>query len=121
MTQSMKCRNIVFICVLLSSCASTPTIPVTGSTVASLRLQKDALTLLKAAFEAKAGCPVVDSVETESISIAADTKANQTGAVLQGVVKERWIAIGCGKRMPLDLTFTPDGKGGAYIGFTLQK
>lgn len=121
MTHRANGVGIVLVCVMLISCASTSVVPVSGSTAASPRLQKDALTLLKAAFGAKAGCTAIDSVQTETLSVAADVKANQAGAIVHGIVKERWIAIGCGQRMPLDMTFTPDGKGGTYIGFTLQK
>lgn len=103
------------------SCAVAPPVPISGKTTTSPKLQKDAFTLLAAAFQAKANCSKIEAVETEVLSVAADVEGNQAGAVTRGIIKERWVAVGCGQRMPLEFTFTPDGRGGAYIGFTLKK
>jgi hypothetical protein len=103
------------------SCAVVPHVPITGKTTTSPKLQMDALRLLAAAFQAKANCTKIEAVEAEVLSVGADVEGNQAGAVTRGIIKERWVADGCGQRMPLDFTFTPDGKGGAYIGFTLKK
>jgi hypothetical protein len=103
------------------SCAVVPPAPITGKTTTSPKLQMDAFRLLAAAFQAKASCTKIEVVETEVLSVGADVEGNQAGAVTRGSIKERWVAVGCGQRMPLEFTFTPDGKGGAYIGFALKK
>ena len=74
-------------------------------------LQRDAEGLLRVAFKAKVSCSKLEAVETEAFP----------GTTSTGVSRERWTAIGCGKRMSVDFTFTPDGKGGTYISFKAKE
>ena len=107
---SNKARSaLVLTMSLVAGCAVGPTVPIAGNTAASPKLQRDTEQYLRAAFQAKANCAKLDAVETEPIG----------GIAANGAVRERWIAIGCGKRMPVEFTFTPDGKGGTFIGFKL--
>jgi hypothetical protein len=100
---------------VLSGCASAP-LAFAGRTMASPQLQKDTLKLISMAFEAKTKCKTLDAVETEVLAVDPDIRRDQSGVLLKGPIKEKWTALGCGQRMPLVVTFTPDGKGGAFIG-----
>lgn len=104
---------------LVASCAVAPPLPVSGNTTTSPRLQKDTIGILSVAFRAKSKCAKIEAVETEILSVDPGVRVNANGVVTEGIIKERWTAIGCGQRVPLDVTFTPDGKGGAFIGFRI--
>lgn len=105
----------------LTNCAVAPIVPISGKTVASPALQRDTVRLISTVFQAKTSCPKIEAVSIEILSVAPDVSGNADGTVTKGVIKELWTAIGCAQRLPLEITFTPDGKGGAYIGFTIQK
>ncbi len=90
---------------------ATPTVPITGSTGANPRLQRDAESFVRLHFDALEKCSNLDVVHVEPIP----------GVSPSGAWHERWTAVGCGKRMPMDITFTPDGSGGTYIKFDVKK
>lgn len=118
---SHKTLLLVIAASALTHCAVAPSVPVNGKTVTSPTLQRDTVRLISIAFQAKTGCPKIEVVDAEILSVAPDVSGNGEGAVTKGIIKERWTAAGCGQRLPLEVTFTPDGKGGSYIGFTIQK
>lgn len=111
----------VLFSVVIASCASVPNIPISGNTTASPTLRNDMLKMLSTMFEAKTNCSKIDAVETEVLSDTLDpgSAVYAMGKMLGGKpevsIKERWTAIGCGQRMPLEMTLISDGKGGAYI------
>ena len=98
---------VLFI-VVIASCASVPNIPISGNTTASPTLQNDMLTMLSAMFEANANCSKIDAVETEVMSDTLDPDSalyamgKMQGGKPEDATKERWTAIGCGQRMPLE-------------------
>jgi len=104
----------------LVGCAAVPpvpSVPISGNTTASPMLRNDMLKMLSVMFD----CSKIDAVETEILSSAPDSDSavyalgKMFGGKPEGSIKERWTAIGCGQRMPLEVTFVPDGKGGTYI------
>lgn len=111
----------VLVSVVIASCASAPSVPISGNTGASPTLQNDMLKLLSTMFEAEANCSKIDAVETEVLpdKLDPESAAYAMGEMLGGEpgssITERWTAIGCGQRMSLEMTIVPDGKGGSYI------
>jgi hypothetical protein len=83
-----------------------------GETIASPLLQRDAMTSGMVPVTVKLGC------DHRSIAVI-DTALS--GPVAQGVPwKEDWTYAGCGKMAVVTITFSPDGKGGAYFSATLK-
>jgi hypothetical protein len=104
----------------LVSCAAVPpipSVPISGNTTASPMLRNDMLKMLSVMFD----CSKIDAVETEILSSAPDSDGadyaviEMLGGKPESSIRERWTAIGCGRRMPLEVTFVSDGKGGTYI------
>jgi hypothetical protein len=111
----------VLFSVVIASCASVPNIPISGNTTASPTLRNDMLEMLSTLFEADANCSKIDTVETEVMSDTLDPNSalyamgKMQGGKPEDAIKERWTAIGCGQRMPLEMVIVPDGKGGSLI------
>jgi len=107
----------VMFTVFLGGCATSA--PFSGATVADNTLKSDTAAHLSmlAKFETK--CDKVDSIQAETIKVnAVGTDGKSKGCHEYGCVDERWIVSLCGKQKSFLVTFTPDGKGGAYFSTT---
>lgn len=119
----MRRHGIIAIAVLTvvaGGCAIGPRIAISGKTTASPRLQRDVLGVLTPLFQGTTKCAKIDAVEAETISIAPDSKMNESGYAVSGFIVERWTAVGCGQRATANVRFTPDESGGAFFGVKLE-
>lgn len=100
--------NLGITAALVGGCAAAPSVPIQGATGASPKGQRDAERILRAFFEQKGGCAQLAAIESESTPVAGTTRST---------TKERWTAVGCGKRMSMDFAFTTDANGNDHVGF----
>ncbi len=109
----MKKVIALFIGTLLFGCAAInrePVRPVTmekGSSV-DLRTQFDAGELLWNSMQ-RSGCRQTDAVFPEVLEKSSDFQMGK-GYVAQGFVKERWVAHGCGMKIPYIVEFRVNKK-----------
>lgn len=92
---------------MLAGCASSPSVPFSGSTVVSKRLSHDVYKML-ALYTSAQGCKKVDAVYTTVIEPPA-------GALGQKKSKERWTLSGCNQQFPYAVSLREDGTGGTYF------
>jgi len=102
--------------VLLVACAVMPS-AVPGKTLGSPLLQRDTMNQLfffDRAFAAD--CQNRKIVNTEILEQPKDARF-VTGGMVAGSWKERWYLDRCGKVVPYDVQYTPDGKGGTFLRY----
>ena len=93
-------------------------VPIAGRTVADAKLKFDTGNLLALFAKATARCESVDSIDTSPMLIDRRASFDAAGTLVQGSIKERWVAKLCGQSLPFVVTFTA-AEGG--ISFTISK
>jgi hypothetical protein len=112
----VKRISIIISPLVLFACATAPSVPTTGESIASAKLKSDATALVVVFAKAAAKCNTVDSIQIKVINVDPAIQGNASGAVTKGVVKELWTTQACGQAIPFEVAFTPDGKGGTFFG-----
>lgn len=110
--------SVTTVCV--SACA-TASLPINGQSTAGHRLQSDAVRILATNFSVAHNCNVIDSIDVSQIRVNPPGTGDSVASREFGSVEERWTIHGCAKHAPYLVTFTPDGKGGAYFRTVEEK
>ncbi len=87
-----------------------------GTTRASDTLKADTARQVTMMAQVYGRCEKIESIEmqlreTNPPGTIGDSEATR----LYGNAKEIWTVNLCGKKLPFDIKFTPDGKGGTYF------
>ena len=98
---------------LLAACATTR---FSGISQASSTLRVDTIATLQPFFLAKTRCNSIDEVIADIPSLPPFMKNSNVRVLPDKPLAERWLVMGCGTSASFDVQFTPDGKGGAFIG-----
>lgn len=99
---------------LIVGCAAS--VPMIGTTRADDTLKADTVRQVTMSAKFYGECEKIESIEmqlkeTNPPGTIGDSEATR----LYGNVKERWTVNLCGKKLPFDIKFTPDGTGGTYF------
>ena len=97
---------------MLAGCASSPTVPFSGSTAAGQQLSSDVYKML-ALYTHAQGCKKIDAVHTTVVEPPA-------GAPGLMKTKERWILFGCNQQFAHTVSFREDGGGGTHFSVSKQ-
>lgn len=98
----------------LAGCAAI--VPITGSTRAGEVLAADTRKEVVMMAKIYGNCDKVDSIEAQKMELYPPGNRRETAAAWNnGTAREIWTADACNKKLPFDVWFTPDGKGGTFI------
>ena len=95
----MKTITIIFFALALSACTSTPS-SVRGESAVDDELKNDTYQMVKVMASAEMKCKNIEYAQITASSIT-DNKASET-----------WVANGCGKSAPFNVSFIPAVSGG---------
>ncbi|MCW8908624.1 MAG: hypothetical protein OQL28_15385 [Sedimenticola sp.] len=113
------CMSALLFLSTLSGCMAF--VPVNGESTAGNVLKSDTKAKVVLLAKAYADCNRIDSIRTEILEfkpIQSELLPAQTRPVR---VDERWTVAACGKKVPVLVSFVPDGMGGTYYSVTVEK
>jgi len=102
----------------LFSCAASG-VEFSGYSTASKRLRADTLALVEPMFIGQTKCDRLEAVEADVPAIGGFLRNENVQPSIDGPIDEKWVASGCAQTATFDVTFTPDGNGGAFMSLQI--
>ncbi|WP_260295853.1 hypothetical protein [Sedimenticola hydrogenitrophicus] len=111
--------SALFLISTLSGCVAS--VPVNGKSAAGSALKSDTTKTVVTLAKAYTRCDRVESIQTEILRINPAGPKPLPASSQPGSVDERWTVAICGRKVPVLVTFTPDGQGGTFFRTTIEQ